>query len=106
MPRSSSKRRPAKRAPRDEFAQWRAALIEARAQFEAARKRKAAAQQAWRRARHLQRPRGESRAGLWNELRESSVALEEARARLPLLREQARRAGAPPGVLREAEEAE
>jgi hypothetical protein len=70
---------------------------------EDAREQVAVAQRAYRDARKRRR-RGAERAELLAELENAEQALAEAEAALPTLLEEARRAGVPPGVLREFED--
>ena len=85
-----------------EIEDWRQTLLEAQERVDEAQGEVAVAQQAFRKARQRNR-RGEERGELLAALQTAEQGLEEAEAELPLLLEQARRAGVPPGVLREFE---
>jgi hypothetical protein len=87
----------------EEVDEWRERLLEAQARLESARERAAAAQRAYRDGRQRKRPRGEKKAELLAELEGAEQELAEAEAELPVLIDKARRAGVPPGVLREFE---
>ena len=54
--------------------------------------------------RQINRKRGEARQSINTELQEAQIGLAEARAALQEFPEEARRAGVPPGWLREVEE--
>jgi ribosome-binding ATPase YchF (GTP1/OBG family) len=83
---------------------WQERLREARAEVTRARERFEAADLAYKRMRHHQRGRGESKAAVLEERRQARVALEEAERQLRELPEEARRSGVPPGWLRLDEE--
>ena len=84
--------------------EWRERLLEAQERLESARERAAAAQHAYRDQRQRKRLRGEKKAKLLAELKGAEQQLAEAEAELPVLLDEARRAGVPPGVLREFED--
>ena len=87
----------------EEIAEWRQTLLEARERVDGAREEVAAAQQAYRDARKRNR-RGAERADLLAAQSAAEQELAKAEAELPALLEDARRAGVPPGVLREFED--
>lgn len=87
----------------EEVDAWRDKLVGARERVDGAREQVATAEVAYREARKRRR-RGGERADLLAALTAAEQELAEAEARLPALLEQARRAGVPPGVLREFED--
>jgi hypothetical protein len=76
-------------------------VAEARADIDSARERRDAAETAVDRMRHSRHPRGAAREGLFSEREEARAGVVEAERALDELLEQARRAGVPPGWLRE-----
>ena len=86
-----------------EIEEWRDTLLEAEQRVENASAEVAAAQAAFRNARHRRR-RGEERGKLLAELQAAEQELADAEAKLPELLEQARRAGVPASVRREFED--
>jgi hypothetical protein len=82
---------------------WVGRLLAARQAVEQARARQAANRSLYSRMRHSN-ARGEKRGELVEERGEAKKALAEAEARLAALLEEARRAGVPPGWVREAME--
>jgi hypothetical protein len=86
----------------EEIEEWRQTLFEARERVDKAQEDVAVTQQAFRKARQRNR-RGDERGELLATLQAAEQDLEEAEAALPLLLDQARRAGVPPGILREFE---
>ena len=101
-PAAASPAQPAARAA-EEIDEWRQTLLEARERVDEAQVQVTVAQQAFRNARHRDR-RGGERAELRAAVGAAEQELAEAEAALPELLEQARRAGVPPGVLREFED--
>jgi hypothetical protein len=87
-----------------EVGEWRERLLEAQQRLESARERAAATQHAYRDWRQRKRPRGEKKEELLAKLEGAEQELAEAEAELPVLLDEARRAGVPPGVLREFED--
>ena len=87
----------------EEIAEWRQTFLEARERVDGAREQVTVAQQAYRDARKRNR-RGAERADLLAAQGAAEQELAEAEAELPALLEEARRAGVPPGVLREFED--
>lgn len=86
-------------APADddaELASWRQRLDQAEADLVRSREQAAAALAAYADMRHDRSMRGEEKAKIIAERAESEHAVAEAQARLDALREEARRAGAPP----------
>ena len=86
----------------EEIEEWRNTLLEAEQRVETAGEEVAAAQAAFRNARHRSR-RGDERGKLRADLTAAQQELADAEANLPVLLEQARRAGVPAGVRREFE---
>ena len=87
----------------EEIEEWRQTLLEARERVDEAIGQVATAEMAYRDARKRKR-RGGERADLLAALEAAQAELAEAEAELPALLEEARRAGVPPGVLREFED--
>ena len=87
----------------EEIAEWRQTLLEARERVDEAQADVAMAQQAFRKARQRNR-RGEERGELLVTLQAAEQELADAEAELPLLLDEARRAGVPAGVRREFED--
>ena len=83
---------------------WEQQLGEARRTLAAARERHEAAELAYKRMRHRNRERGAAKAAILAERDEAVRALAEAEQGLEALREEARRAGVPPGWLRADDE--
>lgn len=83
---------------------WSARLEQAWTQLVDARARKKTALAAATRARNRHRAVGERKVALYAEIEASEAALKEAEARWPALLEEARRAGVPPGILRDYED--
>jgi hypothetical protein len=79
---------------------WAERLAEADHAVSAARAAVSRLEASYAEARHSHHPRGEDLGELKQGLAEAKVALEEARAELPRLVEEARRAGVYPEVLR------
>ena len=90
-------------ATAEEVGAWRDKLLEARERVDEAHGQVATAEMAYRDARKRKR-RGGERADLLAALEAAQAELAEAEAELPALLEEARRAGVPPGVLREFED--
>ena len=87
----------------EEIDEWRQTRLEARERLDEAQVQVTVAQQAFRNARHRKR-RGDERGELQAALGAAEQELAEAEAQLPVLLDEARRAGVPPGVLREFED--
>jgi hypothetical protein len=87
----------------EEIEEWRQTLLEAQERVDRAQEDVVVAQQAFRKARQRNR-RGDERGELLATVQAAEQELEDAEADLPLLLEQARRAGVPPGVLAEFED--
>ena len=88
-----------------EQAQWRQRIGAARAAVEETRRQSAAAALEVQRMRHSKHPRGAAREALLAEREASDRARAEAERELNALLEEARRAGVPPGWLRDDSEA-
>jgi len=86
----------------DEIDRWHETLREARDRLERARARAESARYSYRDGQQRDR-RGPEKAALLAELEAAERELADAQAALPVLLEEARRAGVPPGVLREFE---
>jgi hypothetical protein len=78
-------------------------LDEAHAELQDARRRVEAAQDAYADWRQRKYPRGVRKEKLVQEVADAEVALAEAQAAWQAIQEDARRAGVPPGVLRDYE---
>jgi chromosome segregation ATPase len=87
----------------EEIEQWRKTLLGAQERVDGANQQVALAQQAYRDARKRKR-RGGERAELLEALKSAEQELADAESALPELLDEARRAGVPPGVLREFED--
>ena len=87
----------------EEIEDWRQRLLGAQERIDQAEADVAGAQLAFRKARQRNR-RGGERGDLLATLQAAERELEEAEAELPLLLDQARRAGVPAGVRREFED--
>jgi hypothetical protein len=85
------------------LAEWRARLDEAHVALAEARHRSEAAHDAYADWRQRKYPRGVRKEKLVQEVADAEVALAEAQAAWQALQEDARRAGVPPGVLRDYE---
>jgi hypothetical protein len=85
------------------IAAWREKLGEAHAALQDAEHRVEAAHAAYADWRQRKYPRGVRKEKLVQEVADAEVALAEARAAWEALQEDARRAGVPPGVLRDYE---
>ena len=85
------------------IAAWRAKLDEGRAVLLEARQRFEAAHDAYADWRQRKVPRGVRKEKLVREVAEAEVDLAEAQGAWQALQEEARRAGVPPGVLRDYE---
>jgi malate synthase len=85
------------------IAAWRAKLDEAHAALQDARRRFEAAHDAYADWRQRKYPRGVRKEKLVQEVADAEIALAEAEAAWQALQEDARRAGVPPGVLRDYE---
>lgn len=83
---------------------WQQRLREARQAVAEARARYETASRDYKRMRHGHRGRGEPRAEARAEIEAARKELEAAEQRLEALPEEARRAGVPPGWLREVED--
>ncbi len=86
-----------------EIEEWRQRLLEGHERLESARARALEAKYAHRDGRQRRR-RGAEKAQLTVALEAAEKELAAAEAEFPVLLEQARRAGVPPGVLREFED--
>ena len=86
-----------------EFDEWRTSLDEATDRLAKARESLEQAEYTWQDWRQRKYPRGARRAELLATLEAARVELAEAEKELPKLLEAARRAGVPPGVLRNYE---
>lgn len=84
-------------------AHWVQILDEAQETLAAARQRLADAQYAYRDWRQRHWPRGAKKGELIAEIDEAKASLADAEVRWPETLEKARRAGAPPGLLRRYE---
>jgi len=78
---------------------WRHRLEQAQADLVHAREQAAAAQAAYANMRHDRSVRGEEKAKIIAERAETEHAVADAQAQLDAMREEARRAGVPPGWL-------
>jgi malate synthase len=85
------------------LAAWRERLGEAHAAREDARHRVETAHDAYADWRQRKYPRGVRKEKLVQEVADAELALAEAQAAWEALQEDARRAGVPPGVLRDYE---
>ena len=85
-----------------EWQGWRVRQNEAVREVDAARLRYQAAIDAYKRARHRRRPRGEKKSELIAAREAARVEMLEVERRLAEFLEQARRAGVPAGYLRHA----
>ena len=85
------------------IAEWRARLDEGHVALEGARHRTEAAYDAYADWRQRKIPRGVRKEQLVREVAEAETALAESQAAWRELQEEARRAGVPPGVLRDYE---
>ena len=85
------------------IAEWRTKLDDARVALEEARHRYEAAHDAYADWRQRKIPRGVRKEQLVREVAEAETALAETQAAWQGLQEEARRAGVPPGVLRDYE---
>jgi malate synthase len=85
------------------IASWRTKLDDGRIAVLEARHRVEAAHDAYADWRQRKVPRGVLKEKLVDEVKDSEAALAEAQAAWEALQEQARRAGVPPGVLRDYE---
>jgi hypothetical protein len=85
------------------IAAWRAKLDEGRIALRGARHRVEAAHDAYADWRQRKVPRGVRKEKLVREVEEAEAALAEAQDAWLALQEEARRAGVPPGVLRDYE---
>ncbi len=81
---------------------WQKRIDEARDELAQARARHEAALAAYRDLRHRRRARGARKQAALKERSEAEAALDEAERRLEELLQQARRAGVPPGWIRDA----
>jgi hypothetical protein len=81
---------------------WVSRLREAHSAVAEARSRNLLAQDAYVRMRHRPGERGGEKAAILAEVTAAKLNLEETEARLTQLLEEARRAGVPPGWIREA----
>ncbi len=81
---------------------WQKQIEEAREELVLARARHEAALAAYRDVRHRRRARGARKQVALKERSEAEAALDEAERRLEELLQQARRAGVPPGWIRDA----
>jgi septal ring factor EnvC (AmiA/AmiB activator) len=88
---------PASADEESDLAAWKQRLEEAQAQVVDAQERAGSAEVAYQRMRHDRSMRGAEKAKVMAERAESEHAVGDAKARLEALREQARRAGVPPG---------
>jgi hypothetical protein len=89
----------------EEWEGWQQELRAAQQTLAEARERHEAAELAYKRMRHRNRERGAAKAAILVEREEAALALVVAEQDLETLREEARRAGVPPGWL-ELDEAE
>jgi hypothetical protein len=80
-----------------ELASWRSRLEQAQSDLVRAREEAAAAHAAYTKMRHDRSVRGEEKAKIIARRAETEHAAADAQARLDALREEARRAGVPPG---------
>lgn len=87
----------------EEIEEWRKTLLEARERVDEAQEDVAEAQLAFRKARQRNR-RGGERGDLLAAQQAAEQELADAEAELPVLVDEARREGVPPGVLREFED--
>jgi len=87
----------------EEVEEWRRTLLEAQERVDEAQADVAEAQLAFRKARQRNR-RGGERGDLLAAQQAAEQELADAEAELPVLLDDARRAGVPPGVLREFED--
>jgi hypothetical protein len=90
------------KSPEAEIDEWHQTLVDAQDRREKARARAESALYRYRDSRQRHR-RGPQRAALLAEMEAAEQGLGEAEAELAALLEEARRAGVPPGVLREFE---
>ncbi len=81
---------------------WQQRIEQAREELARARARHEAALEAYREMRHRRRARGTRKQAALKERSEAEAALDEAERRLEELLQQARRAGVPPGWIRDA----
>jgi len=81
---------------------WVSRVREAYAAVAEARSRDLLAQEAYTRMRHRPSERGGEKAAILEELTAAKTHLDDAEARLEQVLEEARRAGVPPGWIREA----
>lgn len=85
---------------------WLRRIRDARDQLGAARERYDQAVQAYGKMRHRRKARGAEKSAILDERAASSAALDAAEEDLHALLEEARRAGVPPGWIRDALEGE
>ncbi len=95
---------PASLVDDDGYGYWRELYVEALARRDDARGRLEGAQAAYRNGRHRKRLRGEHKTKVMSDIREAEKDLADAERELEAIPEQARRAGAPAGTLRDFED--
>jgi hypothetical protein len=83
----------------DDWGGWKQRLDAAQVDVDKAREREAAALEAYQHMRHDRSARGPEKAKILAERADAEHAVGDAQARLEALREEARRAGAPAGLL-------